>query len=193
MSRRLFLFVGERRSPTAVRLGVSWGDGRLAAVPLFEALEALGVCPSTQLFANLFPDEGPLVAQPAVLEAARRASRDGLTVVALGRRDARALEAAGLPHVSLIHPAARGLIRYLEHVRERLTPLMSLKGGIVNDHFHAVYEHDGQTHELEGGFTGYPDDWMTRSDEAKNLWWAEVLVAWGMPAGATVKRLRLAR
>jgi hypothetical protein len=197
MSRRLFLFVGERRSPTAVRLGVSWGDGRLAAAPLFEALDALGVCPSAQLFTNLFPDEGPLVAQPAVLEAVRTASRAGLTVVALGRRVARALEAAGPPYVCLIHPAARGLIRkrerYLEHVRERLTPLMSLKGGIVNDHFHVVYEHDGQSHELEGGFTGYPDDWEARSDEAKNLWLAEMLTAWGMPAGATVKRLWLAR
>lgn len=36
----LLVFVGERRSPAAIRMGVRWPDGRLAAKQLFDALRA---------------------------------------------------------------------------------------------------------------------------------------------------------
>lgn len=35
-----FLFVGERPSPKAATMGVTWRDGRLAAKQLFDALVA---------------------------------------------------------------------------------------------------------------------------------------------------------
>jgi len=38
-----FLFVGEERSPTAIRMGVTWKDKRLAAAHLSKAVEALGI------------------------------------------------------------------------------------------------------------------------------------------------------
>jgi hypothetical protein len=63
----------------------------------------------------------------------------------------------------------------------------------MHDHFHCVFEHEGETREIEGGFTGYPQDWEERSEEARRAWWDETLKAWGLPDDATVKRLWLAR
>jgi len=39
------LFVGEKRSDTAKRMGVTWEDGRLATKQLFDALRDNGVDP----------------------------------------------------------------------------------------------------------------------------------------------------
>jgi hypothetical protein len=114
-----FLFVGERRSPRAVQMGVHWHDEALAAVPLFEALRASGVDPAACRFVNWFDgDDRDLVR-----------SWTG-TVVALGKKVQKALSAEGVAHTPLVHPAARGTIRlranYIAHVRQTLTPLVTM-------------------------------------------------------------------
>ena len=49
MSAR-FVFVGEKRSARAIRLGVRWEDGRLSGKTLFEALRAAGTDPAAHLY-----------------------------------------------------------------------------------------------------------------------------------------------
>lgn len=136
--RTLITFIGECRSLTAIRKGWSWTDGRLAAKPLFEALQAMGVDPSAQSFVNLFTD--PPTARrhvrgwkPTVDEgmaSSLRACVKSQIYVALGQRVSRELTRLGIDHVALVHPAARGRIRkrhrYHKHVRDTLGP--ALKG-----------------------------------------------------------------
>lgn len=107
------LFVGERRSQAAVRMGVRWQDGRLAAKQLFDALRAAGVDLKRCKFVNWW-ERG---SRQQVVEHVRR----GGLVVAMGRKVERALKHKGVAHLSIIHPAARGAIRkkerYSEHIR----------------------------------------------------------------------------
>lgn len=120
-----FVFVGERQSPKAARTGATWQNGRLAARTLHDVLRAIGVEPEAQAFLNLWsaPGLGPAKQPPRrqSIAAVRRAVREGLCVVALGNLVARELERAKVPHVRMVHPAARGLIRkrerYVEHAR----------------------------------------------------------------------------
>lgn len=109
MSKRTLLFIGERRSKRAKRMGVRWRDGALAAVPLFRGLRAAGLDPDAHHFTNLFEYGG--------IEAAQLADVAGWTIVAMGQKVQRALAAKGVKFVPLIHPAARGAIRK----RERYT------------------------------------------------------------------------
>ncbi len=105
------LFVGECRSLTAQRKGWTWKDGRLAAKPLFEALEAMGVDPKAHKYMNLWTDNAtPLIAYhtPAII---KRHQSDGYVIVALGKRVSGELVKRGVDHVALVHPAARGKIR----------------------------------------------------------------------------------
>lgn len=126
------LFVGECRSLTAKRKGWTWKDGRLAAKPLFEALEAMGVDPKAHDYLNLFRDPAvfttetkPQIAFNVIPRIKARIS-DGAIVVALGKRVSGELAKRGLVHVALVHPAARGAIRkrerYHAHVAEKLAP-----------------------------------------------------------------------
>lgn len=69
----------------------------------------------------------------------------------------------------------------------------------LHDHFHLIYllpgqpdEPDAPTGELEGGWTGYPDDWGKRTPEQQRSYWEALGVAWGMPEGATIKKVWLA-
>jgi len=125
------IFIGECRSPTAQRKGWSWTDGRLAAKPLFEALEAMGIEPLDHLFYNLFHDPParrnvrrwrPTVNEGIVSGLCVQVR--GRVVVALGKRVSAELVKRGINHVALVHPAARGRIRkrerYIAHVAERL-------------------------------------------------------------------------
>jgi hypothetical protein len=132
VSAARFLFVGEKPSPMAERKGWSWDDGRVAARTLHEALRAAGIEPADCGFTNLFgqtadaPEKGAeLTARADVLRAA---SRVGVTVVALGSKVARQLARHSVPHVPLIHPAARGQIRmrerYVQHVSAVLIPVL---------------------------------------------------------------------
>lgn len=125
------LFVGECRSLTAQRKGWTWADGRLAAKPLFEALQAMGVDPKAHAFLNLWADNARGEPAPVILgstiQAIRRlATRPGdpRVVVALGKRVSTELSKRGVEHVALVHPAARGRIRkrerYHAHVKATL-------------------------------------------------------------------------
>ena len=51
-----YLFVGERRSDTAIRMNVTWVDKRLAAAHLSKAVEALGINWDDCAFNNVFED-----------------------------------------------------------------------------------------------------------------------------------------
>jgi hypothetical protein len=112
----VILFVGERKSPTAVRRGWSWKDGRLAARQLFDALEALNIDPATCEFANAY-ERGHIKLIRSKYEA-------GAIVVAMGQKAQSKLNSVGIRFRAMIHPAARGRIRnkqrYTAHVREVL-------------------------------------------------------------------------
>lgn len=122
-----YLFLGERRSATAIAKGVTWTDGRLCANTLHRALRDAGVDPKACLFDNLFRDDAPADWTPD-LEVLAMAYRwyvlTGAPVVALGKRVGAVLERNGIPHLKLTHPAARGRIRrfdrYRAHVRDTL-------------------------------------------------------------------------
>src|SRR5688572_16535997 len=116
---RTFLFVGERPSPTAIRMGVTWKDGRLAAKQLFDALLSNGIDPSKQVYDNIFTAQDKVC--PRAVRRIRRAFRQGMTVVAMGQRVGAVFSKLGLAHKAIVHPAARGRIRkksrYSEHLR----------------------------------------------------------------------------
>lgn len=129
------LFVGECRSITAQRKGWTWFDGRLAAKPLFEALQAMGVDPKAHDYVNLWDDniEGatyrpghPVAILGETIKLIMARKVQGHIIVALGKRVSGELAKRGIVHVALVHPAARGAIRkrerYHAHVAETLGP-----------------------------------------------------------------------
>ena len=124
------VFVGERPSTRAQQMRVTWQDGRLAAKPLHTALRACGLSPGAQLYLNLFRTHGPLTVKQTALRRLRCLQRAGLTIVALGRHVAQALDTAGIPHLRLVHPAARGPLRktarYCAHVRATLSAVLEV-------------------------------------------------------------------
>lgn len=131
-AHKRLMFVGECRSLTAQRKGWTWADGRLAAKPLFEALQAMGVDPSRHEYANLWTDNaaGTTIGNrnPGILggtiQRIRARLSQGSVIVALGKRVSHELARRGIVHVALVHPAARGAIRkrerYHAHVADRL-------------------------------------------------------------------------
>lgn len=124
-TQAVFVFVGERRSRRAAEMGVCLIDGRLAGKTLHDALRAAGLAPERSVFLNLFHDTpGDARHCDNALQAVRSLAAAGAVVVGLGRRVQAALSRAGVDHVALTHPAARGAIRarasYQRHVREVL-------------------------------------------------------------------------
>ena len=123
-----FLFVGERPSRRALRIGATWQNGKLAGKTLRESLRAAGVDPEAQRFLNLYryaePSRFDPVREAAVCRAITRFIRRGFRVVALGKLVSRRLRLHGLAHLTMIHPAARGPGRrrdlYHAHVAETL-------------------------------------------------------------------------
>lgn len=107
-----YLFVGEERSPTAIKMGVTWRDKRLAAAHLSKALEAIGINWEECAFKNVFEHD---------IEDIK--SFDG-PVIAMGRKVERELKKHQIDHYFIFHPAARGTIRIIEnykkHVSEKL-------------------------------------------------------------------------
>lgn len=117
----MLVFVGEKRSAKAIAMGVRWTDGRLAAVPLFEALEAAGVDPAAQRFVNLFLDGDAWRVSGGGVRLIRQLARLRTSrVVGLGRRVQSTLARLEIDHLPMVHPAARGAIRrrdrYMAHV-----------------------------------------------------------------------------
>lgn len=119
-----FLFVGERPSLQAAKIGATWENGGLAAKQLHDALRALNIDPAAQRYVNLWtePGVGPTnePVNGAALQAIEQAVAAGYTVIGMGQLVSRALTQHGITHLLLIHPAARGAIRkkerYAAHV-----------------------------------------------------------------------------
>lgn len=110
-----FLFIGEERSRTAKERGWRWEDGRLAAKQLFDCLKAIGINPHTCKYMNWFESEKPKEKIFGLSE---------YRPVAMGNKVHEAMLKAGIPHIHIVHPAARGKIRkkenYTAHLREKL-------------------------------------------------------------------------
>lgn len=121
----VFLFVGERPSRQAVKIGATWQNGRLAGKQLHDALRALHIDPGAHDYMNIWrwPErsvlDGPDEAESIV--RIRQQHEHGRTVVGMGALVCAVLRREGIPHLQLIHPAARGAIRkkerYTAHVR----------------------------------------------------------------------------
>jgi uracil-DNA glycosylase len=127
-----FLFVGEAPSKLANRINASWRTGQLSAKVLHDALRAMGIDPVQHKYINLWADyEGrPRVGQQYPYEYIWRAYGEGYTIVAMGQKVHKALGSGKtllqtIPHLTIVHPAARGKIRlranYQAHVKEVLT------------------------------------------------------------------------
>lgn len=97
------LFVGERRSKLAQRMGYTWKDGRLAGKQLFDALRLAGINPSQCKFTNIFERGGATTVHQF----------EGI-IVGMGRKVQRKLTKMNIQHKSIVHPAARGKIRRKE-------------------------------------------------------------------------------
>lgn len=108
-----YLFVGEKRSELAIKMNVTWIDGRLAAKQLFDALKENNINPQDHYFTNWF-ERGT---KTSVREFPG-------VVVAMGNKVANALSKAKIKHIKIVHPAARGSIRkkenYFAHIKEKL-------------------------------------------------------------------------
>lgn len=118
-----FLFVGERRSPRAISMGVRWEDGHLAARTLHAALSVAGVALSDCRFINLFDDSTGALDQQNVA-AIHSALAAGMQVIALGRLVQNSLRQLGIPHVEMVHPAARGAIRARERYQAHVADVL---------------------------------------------------------------------
>lgn len=118
-----YLFVGEKRSPRAVKMKVTLQDGRLAAKQLFDALEACNINPKEQEYCNWFEGgKGKVRVWKGV-------------IVAMGKKVSNALKKEDIEHIQIIHPAARGKIRkkelYYQHVMERIYVSRNQTQGII--------------------------------------------------------------
>lgn len=61
------------------------------------------------------------------------------------------------------------------------------------DHFHIEYvNREGETDELEGGWTGFPNDWDEMSKDQRGDWLTGLAQDWGMPDNCRVERFWLA-
>lgn len=107
-----YLFVGERRSPTAIRMNVTWKDKRLAAAHLSKAVENIGIDWDDCEFKNVFEDD------------INEIHKFKGVIVAMGRKVERELKKHGIKHEFIYHPATRGEVRnvekYKNHVKERI-------------------------------------------------------------------------
>jgi hypothetical protein len=127
-----FVFVGEAPSKLARRIGANWRTGQLAAKVLHDALRAMRIDPAQQKYINLWADRlgRPRLTRDYPYEYIWRAYGDGYTIVAMGQKVHKALGneetiLQTIPHLTIVHPAARGKIRlranYQAHVKEVLT------------------------------------------------------------------------
>lgn len=109
----MILFVGEKRSATAIKRGWTWFSGRLAAKTLYDALEFAGRRHKGNDFTNLFEVKGENDGWPKVLAA----HKHGIPIVALGQKVHDALAFYGVFHITIRHPAARGAGRARQKYR----------------------------------------------------------------------------
>jgi hypothetical protein len=123
---RKILFVGEKRSFTARKMGVTWKDGRLSGKHLMTAIERANLDITKCDFKNVFQEklDKDIVNKTAVREIKRF---DGV-VVAMGRKVERVLKNEGIGHEFIYHPATRGEVRnidkYCNHFKENLNKIL---------------------------------------------------------------------
>lgn len=107
-----FLFVGEARSELAIKMGVTWKDGRLAAKQLFDCLRMIGMDPEIQEFENWFDGDQD------------RIKKYKGTLIGMGGKVHKALTREGIDFIPIYHPATRGKVRiktnYAKHLNERI-------------------------------------------------------------------------
>lgn len=127
---RRYVFVGDRRSRRAIALGVGWQDGRLAARTLHAALAAIGLDPREQTYLNIHRDGEPCVVEPTAVARVRAWAEAGETIVGLGRAAQAALAQADVPHLRLIHPAARGTIRAHQAYQAHVAAVLGRRQGL---------------------------------------------------------------
>lgn len=125
----MFLFIGERPSCQAMKIGATWQNGKLAAKQLHDALRALDIDPAKQSYLNLWrtPGVGP-INEPidgAIITAIYMAIAEGYTVVGLGQLVSRALTQHGIAHRQMVHPAARGAIRKKERYTAHVAAILN--------------------------------------------------------------------
>ena len=85
-----YLFVGEKRSPMARKMNVTWQDGRLAAKHLFEALDRIGIEITNCDFKNVFRE---ILSENVVNKSAvREIKRFDGEIIAMGRKVERVLK-----------------------------------------------------------------------------------------------------
>ena len=119
------LFVGEKRSPTARKMKVTWKDGRLAGKHLMTAIERAQLDVENCDFMNVFRE---ILAEDIVNETAVAIINnfDGV-VVAMGRKVEKVLKNNDIEHEFIYHPATRGtyrnIDRYCEHFKNNLNHL----------------------------------------------------------------------
>lgn len=120
-----FLFVGERPSHQAIKIGATWQNGKLAGKQLRDALVTLNIDPDAHQYTNLYsgPEAGCVKDSADLCDALGRiwtAYEQDVTIVGMGAIVCQQLVQAGIPHLQMIHPAARGAIRkkerYTAHV-----------------------------------------------------------------------------
>lgn len=113
-----YLFIGEKRSNTAIKMNVTWVDKRLAASHLSKALEYIGIDWDDCEFMNVYEDN------PKDIE-----NFNGVKI-AMGRKVEKELNKLNIEHEFIFHPAARGTIRkidnYKNHVKERIGHLANI-------------------------------------------------------------------
>ena len=117
-----YLFVGEKRSALARKMGVTWKDGRLAASHLFKALNHCNIERNNCDFKNVFRE---ILSDDIVNKTAIRQIKqfDGI-VIAMGRKVEKVLKNNNINHEFIYHPATRGEYRniekYCNHVKQNL-------------------------------------------------------------------------
>lgn len=112
-----YLFIGEKRSNLAIKMGYTWEQGRLAGKQLFNALKNANIDPKDVKFHNWFEHfDSPTIVQKYV--------KNLWTIVAMGNKVHQQLINHNIDHLHMIHPAARGKIRakerYFAHLKETL-------------------------------------------------------------------------
>jgi len=112
-----FLFVGERRSNTAIRMNVTWVDKRLCASHLFKAIQNIGIDWDDCDFKNVFEDDINIIK-----------SFNGI-IIAMGRKVEKELIKYKIDHEFIYHPATRGSVRNIEnykfHVKQQISHIVT--------------------------------------------------------------------
>jgi hypothetical protein len=121
------LFVGDRRSRAAIRMGVTWYDGRLAAKTLFAVLEALGLSYEDYEVMNAYDDRGSL--DVTTLQAVKEAHTRGWLIIGMGKNAQKALRELAIPHRAMRHPAARGRMRRRELYQAHVADVLKERSG----------------------------------------------------------------